>query len=84
MESDQVNLIFIPYQILSIYIFKNTKSDIRNKHMEWRSIRWQKVNIKEANEETEKQLEALNTLPSETRNWDIFVTTKYEIQNIKV
>ncbi len=59
-------------------------SDIRKKHEEWKSIRWQKVNIKLANEETDKQLDQLSNLASEIHGWDIYLNIKQEILNIKV
>jgi dynein heavy chain len=58
--------------------------DIRKKHEEWKSIRWQKVNIKLANEETDKQLDQLSNLASEIHGWDIYLNIKQEILNIKV
>ncbi len=61
-----------------------TIRDIRKKHGEWHAIRWQKVNIKMANEETDKQIESLNNLAPVTRNWDNVIGTIQEINNIKV
>ena len=58
--------------------------DIRTKHNEWKSIRWQKVNIKTAFEETESQIEILNSLPIEAHNWECFMGTHDDINNIRV
>ncbi len=61
-----------------------TVEEIRNKHSEWKSIRWQKVNIKSANEETDKQLEYLGNLPQDTSTWDIILGLRFDINNIKM
>ena len=58
--------------------------DIRKKHNEWHAIRWQKVNIKTANEETDKQLESLNNLAPVSHSWDNVLGTIHEINNIRV
>ena len=87
MESDQVNekAFFFPQSYESFFKTSNLiRSEITNKHVEWKSIRWQRVHIKEANEEAEKQMQALNGLPSESYSWDVYMNTKQEILNIKV
>lgn len=61
-----------------------TGREIRDKHNEWKSIRWQKVNIKLANEETDKQLECLANLPEDTATWDIVLGTSFDITNVKM
>ncbi len=61
-----------------------TVEEIRSKHGEWKSIRWQRVNIKQANEETDRQLEILAGLPEGTATWDIVLGTSFEISNIKM
>ena len=41
------------------------------------------MNIKQANEDTDKQLELLKSLPKETAEWDVVLGTRFEIVNIK-
>jgi hypothetical protein len=89
MESNKVitKILIQAIYLLNYYFFKIENlfsSEIINKHAEWKSIRWQKVNIREANEEAEKQMQALNGLPSESYSWDVYLHTKQEIINIKV
>jgi dynein heavy chain len=62
----------------------NTIKEIRNVHQEWESIRWQKVNIKLVNEETEKQLELLNHLPTDAQSWEVVRGARDDIINLKV
>ena len=62
----------------------STIKEIRNVHDEWESIRWQKVNIKLVNEETEKQVEMLNHLPADAQSWDVVRGARDDITNLKV
>ena len=62
----------------------NVIREIRTKHNEWKSIRWQKVNVKIANDVTDKQLEMLNNLPVDANAWNVVVGAKNDIINIKV
>jgi len=61
-----------------------TVEEVRSRHGEWKSIRWQRVNIKQASEETDRQLEMLAALPEETAAWDVVLGTSGEIGNIKM
>lgn len=67
-----------------MFIIFKIEREIRCQHNEWKSIRWQKVNIKLAHEETDKQLELLENLPVEAHIWDVYTGTVADINNIKV
>ena len=41
------------------------------------------MNIKQAHEETDKQLEMLVNLPEEAEPWDVVIGTRADILNIK-
>ncbi len=58
--------------------------ELRKKHDEWKSVRWQKINVKLINEQIESQLNTLNNLTSETQGWDISLGTRQDILDIKV
>lgn len=47
-------------------------------------MRWQRINVRLLNEQTENQLNLLNNLPMETQNWDITLGMRNEIMDIKV
>lgn len=68
------------FEFILYFIYR----EIREKHNEWKSIRWQKVNIKNVFEETDNQLESLNGLAAEAHLWDCFMGTQDDINNIRV
>ncbi|CAF0814108.1 unnamed protein product [Brachionus calyciflorus] len=86
LESDVVDFGILIQSKATLIILKQTWKtikDIRTQHNEWKSIRWQKVNIKSAQEETDKQLELLDSLPVEAHIWDCYTGTVADINNIK-
>ncbi len=58
-------------------------NDLRKKHEEWELIRWQKINIKSINDETEQQIAILNQLPSDAKSWDVTLGMREDIADIK-
>jgi hypothetical protein len=58
-------------------------NELRKKHEDWELIRWQKINIKAINEETDQQIAILNQLPPDAKSWDVTVGMREDIADIK-
>ena len=64
--------------------FCNQNRELRKKHEEWKSVRWQKINVKNLNEQIESQLNMLNNLTRDSLSWDISLGMRQDINDIKV
>ena len=62
----------------------NKHRELRKKHEDWKSVRWQKINVKSLNEQIESQLNMLNNLTRESQSWDISIGMRQDILDIKV
>ena len=55
-----------------------------DQHNEWKRHRWQKMNTRALQDETDKQLGDVKALPAATHNWDVYYALFDSIVDIQV
>ncbi len=57
---------------------------VREKHVDWKRHRWQRMNTRYLQEETDKQLETVRALPESVHCWDVYQGLEGAVLDIQV